>query len=139
MQKKYRALRFVIGLYRVLAWVVLALGVLASIVLWSTRGSAVPVLLVVCVSGMVVGVLWCDNQLTSRVRAREEQDLVVRMDHRPFDRMAHRGSGEEPVGEVALEPLIILALGPQPGQGVKTGRAVLDLERLDQMRPPFCF
>jgi len=51
----------------------LAIGVLASIVLWSTRGSAVPVLLVVCVSGMVVGVLWCDNQLTSRVRAREEQ------------------------------------------------------------------
>lgn len=33
MQKKYRALRFVIGLYRVLAWVVLALGVLASIVM----------------------------------------------------------------------------------------------------------
>ncbi|NLX36932.1 MAG: hypothetical protein GXY68_09615 [Chloroflexi bacterium] len=31
MQKKYRALRFVVGLYRVLAWVVLALGVLASI------------------------------------------------------------------------------------------------------------
>jgi len=31
MQKKYRALRFVVGLYRILAWVVLALGVLGAI------------------------------------------------------------------------------------------------------------
>lgn len=31
MRTKYRALRFVVGLYRVLAWIVLVLGVLAAI------------------------------------------------------------------------------------------------------------
>ena len=31
MPKKYRALRFVVGLYRVLAWVALALGIIAAI------------------------------------------------------------------------------------------------------------
>jgi hypothetical protein len=40
MRVKYRALRFVVGLYRVLAWVVLALGVLAAIgvIIASTTG-----------------------------------------------------------------------------------------------------
>jgi tight adherence protein C len=49
----------------------LAAGVVVSALVWSTRGAAVPVLLVVCLIGMVAGVLWCDNNLSSQVRARE--------------------------------------------------------------------
>ncbi len=52
----------------------LALGVIVSVVLWSTRRrlrsrcscSS-------CAFGLVAGVLWCDNNLSSQVRAREEQ------------------------------------------------------------------
>lgn len=42
-----------------------------SALLRSSRGTAVPVLLVLCVFGFVAGVLWCDQQLSSAVRARE--------------------------------------------------------------------
>ena len=51
----------------------LAIGITASVLLWSTRGTAVPMLLLVCALGLVAGVLWCDNNLSSQVRAREEQ------------------------------------------------------------------
>lgn len=37
MPNKYRALRFVIGLYRVLAWIVLGLGIIAAIALIVSR------------------------------------------------------------------------------------------------------
>lgn len=37
MPTKYRALRFVIGLYRVLAWIVLGLGIIATIALILSR------------------------------------------------------------------------------------------------------
>lgn len=51
----------------------LAAGVAVSAGLWSTRGSGVPILLVICAFGLVAGVLWSDNHLSSQVRAREEQ------------------------------------------------------------------
>lgn len=51
----------------------LAVGVVVSMVLWSTRGAAVPALLVVCAASLVVGVLWCDSRLSAQVRAREGQ------------------------------------------------------------------
>ena len=50
----------------------LAAGVALSVLLWSVRDASVPVLLVVCATGLVAGVLWCDNNLSSQVRAREE-------------------------------------------------------------------
>jgi len=44
MQKKYGALRFLIGLYKVLAWIVLALGVIAAIaaIVSGATGFALP-------------------------------------------------------------------------------------------------
>lgn len=51
----------------------LAVGVVISMVLWSTRGAAVPALLVVCLISLAAGVLWCDNHLSGQVRAREER------------------------------------------------------------------
>ncbi len=51
----------------------LALGTAVSALLWSTRGAAVPWLVFICIVGMVVGVLWCDNNLSSQVRTREKQ------------------------------------------------------------------
>lgn len=51
----------------------LAVGVAISMLLWTTRDASVPALLLVCGFGLVAGVLWCDNYLSSRVRAREEQ------------------------------------------------------------------
>lgn len=50
----------------------LAIGVAVAIVLWSTGDPALPMLLLVCVFGLVAGVLWCDNNLSSQVRTREE-------------------------------------------------------------------
>jgi len=52
----------------------LAAGIGISTLLWTQRGTAVPILLVICVVGFVCGVLLCDNQLSSRVTAHE-QDL----------------------------------------------------------------
>ncbi len=51
----------------------LAAGVAVSAALWSARGPGVPILLVVCAFGLVAGVLWSDNHLSSQVRVREEQ------------------------------------------------------------------
>jgi tight adherence protein C len=48
-----------------------AIGV--SALLWSERGTAVPVLLVICGIGFVSGVLLCDNHLSSRVTAHERE------------------------------------------------------------------
>jgi tight adherence protein C len=44
-----------------------------SALLWSERNTAVPVLLVICVTGFVGGVLLCDNDLSSRVAAHEQE------------------------------------------------------------------
>jgi tight adherence protein C len=44
-----------------------------SALLWSERDTAVPVLLVICVTGFVGGVLLCDNDLSSRVAAHEQE------------------------------------------------------------------
>jgi tight adherence protein C len=44
-----------------------------STVLWSERGTGVPVLLVICVVGFVSGVLLCDSNLSSRVTAHEQE------------------------------------------------------------------
>lgn len=48
-------------------------GIAVAAALWSGRRAGVPVLLVICVLGFVVGVLWCDQHLSSRVRARETE------------------------------------------------------------------
>jgi tight adherence protein C len=48
-------------------------GIAVAAALWSGRRAGVPVLLVICVLGFVVGVLWCDQHLSSRVRAREAE------------------------------------------------------------------
>ena len=58
---------------RQVVWGVAGLGggIAVAAALWSGRRAAVPILLVVCVLGFVVGVLWCDQHLSSRVRARE--------------------------------------------------------------------
>ena len=44
-----------------------------SALLWSERNTGVPVLLVICVVGFVSGVLMCDNHLSSRVKAHEQE------------------------------------------------------------------
>ncbi|WP_246161820.1 type II secretion system F family protein [Aeromicrobium ginsengisoli] len=44
-----------------------------SALLWSERGTGVPVLLVICVVGFVSGVLMCDNNLSSQVKAHEQE------------------------------------------------------------------
>lgn len=51
----------------------LAVATAASGLLWAERRTAVPILLVICVLGFVGGVLWCDNQLSSHVTARERE------------------------------------------------------------------
>jgi tight adherence protein C len=51
----------------------LAGGIAVAAALWSGRRASVPVLLIVCVLGFVVGVLWCDQHLSSRVTARERE------------------------------------------------------------------
>ncbi|MRJ76693.1 pilus assembly protein TadB [Aeromicrobium sp. SMF47] len=51
----------------------LAVGAGVSAVLWSSRGTPVPLLLVVSAMGFVVGVLWCDSHLSSKVTARERE------------------------------------------------------------------
>lgn len=51
----------------------LAGGVLVSLLLWSSRRPPLPLLVLVCAFGFVAGVLWCDNHLSSQVKAREQQ------------------------------------------------------------------
>jgi tight adherence protein C len=51
----------------------LGVGIVVAAALWSGRRAGVPVLLVICVLGFVAGVLWCDQQLSSRVTARERE------------------------------------------------------------------
>jgi tight adherence protein C len=60
---------------RQVAWGAAGLGggIAVAAALWSGRRAGVPVLLVICVLGFVVGVLWCDQHLSSRVRAREAE------------------------------------------------------------------
>ena len=48
-------------------------GIAVAAAMWSGRRAGVPVLLLICAFGFVAGVLWCDQQLTSRVRARESE------------------------------------------------------------------
>ena len=50
-----------------------ASGAVVSGLLWTSRGTAAPILLVVCMIGFLIGVLWCDNHLSGQVRAREER------------------------------------------------------------------
>lgn len=51
----------------------LGVGALVALLLWTRRETAVPVLLLICLIGLVTGVLWCDNHLSSRVTARERE------------------------------------------------------------------
>lgn len=51
----------------------LAAATVVAVVLWSERGTGVPLLLVICVAGFVGGVLLCDNFLSSRVAAHEQE------------------------------------------------------------------
>lgn len=44
-----------------------------SALLWSERGTGVPVLLIICVVGFLSGILLCDNNLSSRVTAHEQE------------------------------------------------------------------
>ncbi len=46
-------------------------GVAISGLLWSSRRTPAPILLVVCAFGLIIGVLWCDNHLSGLVRKRE--------------------------------------------------------------------
>lgn len=56
-------------------WGVTGLGVAiaVSLVLWTSQRTPAVVLLAVCAFGFVAGVMWCDNRLTSQVRAREQE------------------------------------------------------------------
>ncbi|MEJ7634011.1 type II secretion system F family protein [Aeromicrobium sp.] len=54
----------------------LAAAIVVSAYLWSERGTSVPVLLVICGVGFASGVLWCDNNLSSRVTAHERELLA---------------------------------------------------------------
>ena len=51
----------------------LAVAIGLSAMLWAERGTGVPLLLVICVIGFIGGVLLCDNQLSSRVTAHEQE------------------------------------------------------------------
>ncbi len=51
----------------------LAVAIALSTMLWTERGTGVPILLVICIVGFVSGVLLCDNQLSSRVTAHEQE------------------------------------------------------------------
>ncbi|AXT85691.1 pilus assembly protein TadB [Aeromicrobium sp. A1-2] len=51
----------------------LAIATAASALLWTERGTQVPVLLVFCSLGFVGGVLACDSNLSSRVAAHERE------------------------------------------------------------------
>lgn len=46
-------------------------GAVISGIVWTTRGAPAPILLVVCVLGLVSGVLWCDSHLSAEMRKRE--------------------------------------------------------------------
>lgn len=63
---------------RQLAWGAagLAGGSAVSALLWSSRRTSVPILLAICGIGFVIGLLWCDNHLSARVRAHEQQMQV---------------------------------------------------------------
>ena len=52
-------------------WLAGAVGI--SGLLWSERGTGVPLLLVICAVGFVSGVLMCDSSLSSRVTAHEQE------------------------------------------------------------------
>jgi tight adherence protein C len=60
---------------RQVVWGCVGFGVGAAIsaLLWTSRGTSAPILLVVCGCGLVVGVLWCDNHLSGKVRERESR------------------------------------------------------------------
>lgn len=49
-----------------------AIAAAGSFLVWTSRGTSVPILLVLCAFGFVAGVLWCDNHLSGQVRTREE-------------------------------------------------------------------
>ncbi|WP_235833615.1 type II secretion system F family protein [Aeromicrobium chenweiae] len=51
----------------------LAIAAAASALLWSSRGTSVPLLLLICLTGFVLGVLWCDNHLSAQVTTREQE------------------------------------------------------------------
>ena len=51
----------------------LAVAIALSMMLWTERGTGVPILLVICIVGFVSGVLLCDNHLSSRVTAHEQE------------------------------------------------------------------
>jgi tight adherence protein C len=44
-----------------------------SALLWSERGTGVPILLIICAIGFLSGILLCDNNLSSRVAAHEQE------------------------------------------------------------------
>jgi tight adherence protein C len=48
-------------------------GIAVAALLWSGRRAGVPLLLLICALGFVAGVLWCDQHLSSHVRARERE------------------------------------------------------------------
>lgn len=58
---------------RQLIWGCAGFGVAAVLcgLFWASRGTAVPILMLICVIGGVAGILWCDTHLSSQVRARE--------------------------------------------------------------------
>lgn len=60
---------------RQLVWGGVGLGVTVglSMLLWSSRGTPAPVLLVLCATGLVGGVLLCDNRLSADLARRESE------------------------------------------------------------------
>jgi tight adherence protein C len=63
---------------RQVTWGVLAFAataILATTVAWQSPERAMPLAVLTCLSGLV-GVMWCDNMLSTRVRAHEEQVLA---------------------------------------------------------------
>ncbi len=51
----------------------LSVAVALCLLSWSARGTAAPLLMVLCAIGLLAGVLWCDNDLSRQVRSREER------------------------------------------------------------------
>lgn len=109
----------------------LAVAIGLSILLWSERGAGVPVLLVVCVVGFASGVLLCDNNLSSRVTAHEQElqaEFPVVADLLALSVAA----GESPVA--GLERIMKVCHGALSDE---LGRVVADIRTGTPMAPAF--
>jgi tight adherence protein C len=106
-------------------------GAAVSAVLWSDRRGNVPLLLVICVVGLVVGVLWCDNHLSSQVRARE-RDMQAEFPVVADLLALAVAAGESPVA--GLERIMRVCHGSLSGE---LGRVIADIRTGTQIAYAF--